>query len=189
MVVQGSHSLTPVKSGDVQLLEARDTNPLQGPGQSPSQEKLGWRRLVSGTPEFQDTGRQSLHSPGVWEGKATSERKGGRSGERVRVAVLAASWQGVVTIVPAVPQVLLSRASMHGSVGIQGMQRRAPHLSTSGCQDRDTGPISTGTPQGAGVSTGGRVGCPGLWPAGFLEMGGCPWIQEKCLALLSHWIC
>lgn len=56
-VVQGSYSLTPVKSGDVQLLEVGDTTPLQGPGQSPTQEKLGWRRLISGTPEFQDTGR------------------------------------------------------------------------------------------------------------------------------------
>lgn len=83
-VIQGSHSSTPVKSGDVQLLEVGDTNPLQGPGQSPTQEKLGWRRLVSATPEFRNTGRYSLQSPGVCEGKATSEQKRWRGWGKAR---------------------------------------------------------------------------------------------------------
>lgn len=40
MVVQGSHSLTPVKSGDVQLLEARD-KPFAGARTVPITGKAG----------------------------------------------------------------------------------------------------------------------------------------------------
>lgn len=93
-VAHGSHSLTPMESGDVavtgtgvQLLEARTptlhkTRTVPNTGKS-GVEKTSFRRGGGGWGPFElpssrtepvgALGGQILQSPGVWEGKATSE--------------------------------------------------------------------------------------------------------------------